>query len=69
MTYRSQLGQLDTYGWILMRQSEWRCSSGTVLSLTRDMDTYRKELHGTMPLGDGANASFFSCELTGTEMN
>ena len=54
MTDGSQLGQSGTYGWILMRQSEWRCASGKVVSLTRDMDSYRTELHGIMSLMAGA---------------
>jgi hypothetical protein len=54
MTDGSKLGRLGTYGWILMRQSEWRCSSGKVVSPTRDMDSYRVELHGTMSLMAGA---------------
>ena len=54
MTDGPKLGRLGTYGWILMRQSEWRCSSGKVVSPTRDMDSYRVELHGTMSLMAGA---------------
>ena len=50
----SQIGQRGTYGWILIGGGRCQCSSGKVLSKTRDMDSYRTELHGLMSLMAGA---------------
>ena len=54
MTDGSKVGQLGTYGWILVGMMVWHCSSGKVMSHTRDMDSYRAELHGLMSLMAGA---------------
>ena len=54
MTDGSKVGQLGTYGWILVGMMVWHCSSGKVTSHTRDMDSYRAELHGLMSLMAGA---------------
>ena len=54
MTDGSKVGQLGTYGWILVGMVIWHCSSGKVTSHTRGMASYRAELHGLMSLMAGA---------------
>ena len=43
-----------TYGWYMVGKNEDYCSAGKVQSHTRDMDSYRAELHGLMSVMAGA---------------
>ena len=50
-----QKGLMGTYGWMLIGGSgDCEHSSGKVVSETRDIDSYRTELHGLMSMMAGA---------------
>ena len=43
-----------TYGWCMVGKNGDCCSAGKVQSHTRDMDSYRAELHGLMSVMAGS---------------
>lgn len=59
----SQVGSNGTCGWVLVSENEYYCSSNKVTSLTKDLNSYRMELHGLLLLMAGALATMEQKQL------
>ena len=49
-----QKGQRGAYGWVMQTLDRVLSSSGKVTSYTRELDSYRAELHGVLSMMTGA---------------